>query len=117
MVLLTSIPFELLVIWLQGLLTVGLGGLFKQRLLVGTLQLHPEEVRDQGIGQFLGRVLEAETLETLMLGGGFAALIAVIELVTATLLLGLGAGWLGTCLVVVDLGRVCSDVEHYICAP
>ena len=92
LVLLTSIPFELLVVWLQSLLTVGLGSLFKQRLLFGTLQLHPEEIRHQGIGQFLGRVLEADTVETMMLGGGFAALIASIELFAALIILNLGAG-------------------------
>ncbi len=92
LVLLTAVPFELLGIWTQSRLTIGVGQLLKQRLLFGTLQLRSEEVRHQGIGQFLGRVLEAEALETLMLGGGFAALVAIIELAAAMTILGLGAG-------------------------
>jgi ATP-binding cassette subfamily B protein len=104
LVLLTSIPFQLLVIWLQSMLSVGIGVLFKQRMLFGTLQLYPEEVKHQGIGQFLGRVLEAETLETMMLGGGFAALIATEELFAATVILGMGAGgWLHALLRIVWL--------------
>lgn len=92
LVLLTSVPFELAVVWLQSLLTVTLGRLFKQRLLFGSLQLQPEEIRHQGIGQFLGRVLESDAVETMMLGGGFASLIAGIELISAMVVLTLGAG-------------------------
>ena len=115
LVLLTSIPFELLVIWLQSLLTVGLGGLFKQRLLFGTLQLHPEEIRHQGIGQFLGRVLEADTLETMMLGGGFAALIASVELFAALIILSLGAGgwWHAVLLMLWLLATLFLSWRYY----
>ena len=92
LVLLTAVPVSLLVWWSQSQLTINSGALLKQRLLFGALQLRPEEVRHQGLGQFLGRVLEAETLETLVLGGGFNAAIALIELLTAGVILGLGAG-------------------------
>lgn len=92
LILLTGVPFQLLAIWNQSRLTIGVGQLLKQRLLFGALQLRGEEVRHQGIGQFLGRVLEAEALETLVLGGGFAALAALIELVAAGAVLSLGSG-------------------------
>lgn len=110
LVLLTAVPFELLVLWAQNQLMVNAGALLKQRLLFGALQLRPEEIRHQGLGQFLSRVLEAETLETLVLGGGFSAAIALIELLTAAVVLGLGAGgmlhvgllvlWLGVAVVI-----------------
>ncbi|MDX1606833.1 MAG: hypothetical protein R3202_11615, partial [Candidatus Competibacterales bacterium] len=109
LLLLTGVPFELLTVWTQSRLTIGFGQLLKPRLLFGALQLRGEEVRGQGIGQFLGRVLEAETLETLVLGGGFSALMSLIGLGAATVILALGAGgwphalllllWFGVALV------------------
>jgi ATP-binding cassette subfamily B protein len=71
----------------------------KTRLLAGALRLEPEEIRHQGCGQLLGRVLEAEAVESLALSGGFLGLIAIIELVVATVVLQLGAGgWLQVAL-------------------
>lgn len=94
LVLLTAVPLGLSVLWAQSQLTIDSGALLKQRLLAGALQLRFEEIRHQGLGQFLGRVLEAETLESLVLAGGFNAAIAFIELATAAVLLGIGAGGL-----------------------
>ncbi len=95
LVLLTMVPVDLLGMRSQNRLTINIGQLLKQRLLFGTLQLRSDEVRHQGIGQLLGRVLDAETLETLLLVGGFAALIGVIELISAVMVMGSGAGgWL-----------------------
>ncbi|MDQ6707368.1 MAG: ABC transporter ATP-binding protein/permease, partial [Acidobacteriota bacterium] len=88
LLLFTLIPFRLLSTWLQGLLAVGVGGLLKQRLLAGALRLHPEEMRHQGAGQFLGQALEAETVETLALNGGIAGLLASVELAVASVVLG-----------------------------
>lgn len=92
LLLLTLIPLRLLVTWAQGRLSLGVGGLLKQRLLYGALRLSPEEVRHQGVGQFLGQVIESEAVESLALSGGFLGLLAVIELVLAALVLGAGAG-------------------------
>jgi ATP-binding cassette subfamily B protein len=92
LLLLTLIPCRLLSTWLQGLLAIGAGGLLKQRLLAGALKLEPDDIRHQGIGQFLGRVLESDTMETLALHGGFLGLVAVIELGLAMVILGSGAG-------------------------
>ena len=92
LLLMTLVPFHLLATWLQGLLAVGVGGLLKQRLLSGALRLEPDEIRHQGVGQLLGRVIEAEAVESLALNGGFLALISGIELVMAALVLGSGAG-------------------------
>lgn len=92
LLLLTLIPFRLLVTWLQGHVAIVAGGLLKQRLLAGALQLELDEVRHQGAGQLLGRVLEAEAVESLALSGGFLGLTAVIELLMATAIIGFGAG-------------------------
>ena len=90
--LLTVVPFMLLTTWLQGVIAIGAGVLFKQRLLQGALRLPPEEIRRQGVGQFLGRVIESEAVESLALNGGFMALAATIELVVSTLILGAAVG-------------------------
>jgi ATP-binding cassette, subfamily B, bacterial len=104
LILLTTVPFRLLTIWSQGVLAVSAGGLLKQRLLYGALRLAPEEVRHQGAGQFLGRVLESQAVESLALSGGFLALVAGIELIIAAVVLGKGAG--GTLHVLLFLGWV-----------
>ena len=104
LLLLTMVPFRLLTLWSQGRLAIGVGGLLKQRLLYGALRLEPEEVRHQGAGQFLGRVMESQAVESLALSGGFLALMAGIELIMAAVVLGKGAG--GTLHVLLFLGWV-----------
>ncbi len=92
LLLLTLVPFRLLTIWLQGLVAIEVGAILKQRLLYGALRLDPEEVRHQGAGQLLGRVIESESVESLALSGGFLGLFAVIELVFAAAVLYASAG-------------------------
>jgi ATP-binding cassette subfamily B protein len=100
LVLFSAVPFQLLALWVRGLVSVGEGALFKRRLLYGALQLDPEEVRHQGVGQFLGRVLESEAVEMLALSGGFAAITAIVQLILATVVLAHGAsGWLHVTLL------------------
>jgi len=100
-ILFTSIPFQIWMLWTQSLLSAEMGGLFKKRLLYGTLQLHPEEISHQGIGQFLGRVMESEALEGLILGGGFAAVFALVDIMIAIAVLTVGTGgwWHGLILL------------------
>src|SRR5262249_49473690 len=71
-----------------------LGGLVKQRLLAGAVRIDPDAIRRQGIGATLGRVIEAEVLESLSLGGGLAALVAPLEAIAAGVLLWCGAAGL-----------------------
>ncbi len=92
LLLLTLIPLRGLITWLQGLVAITTGGLLKERLLAGALRLFPEEVRTQGAGQLLGRVLESESMEALALSGGFLALVAGVEFVLAACVLAAGAG-------------------------
>jgi ATP-binding cassette subfamily B protein len=90
--LLSTIPLQILVYDAQSELSLRTGVIFKQRLLEGTLKLEPEEIRHQGMGQFLGRVMESEAVELLGLSGGFMALLSFIEIFLAVLILNRGAG-------------------------
>ncbi len=94
LLLLTMVPLRMWMLWLQGRLALGLGGLLKQRLLAGALKLDQDQIRHQGAGQLLGRVIESETVESLALGGGLNALAAAVELAMAAAVLAVGAGGL-----------------------
>jgi ATP-binding cassette subfamily B protein len=101
LLLLTLIPCRLLATWWQGRLAIGAGGLLKQWLLHGALRLDVEGTRRQGAGQLLGRVMESEAVESLALSGGFLGLVAGIELLLATVVLGAGAGGWGHALLLL----------------
>jgi ATP-binding cassette subfamily B protein len=88
LLLMTLVPFRVLTTWKQGLLAIGVGGLFKRRLLCGALRLGAEEMRHCGIGSFLGQTFEAELVETFALSGGIASVLAIIELAVSALVLG-----------------------------
>ena len=95
LLLLTIIPLRLLTTWMQGALAIRVGGLLKRRLLYGALRLDPEQMRHQGTGQLLGRIIETEAVESLALSGGFLGLLAGIELLMAAVVLSAGSGgWL-----------------------
>lgn len=95
LLLVTAVPFRLLAVWAQGRFAIGAGSLLKKRLLFGALRLKPEEIRNEGVGQILGRVIESNAVESLTLSGGFLGLVALIELISAAIVLSIGAaGWL-----------------------
>jgi ABC-type multidrug transport system fused ATPase/permease subunit len=91
LLLFTLIPLRLFVSWTQGVVAIGTGGLLKQRLLLGTLRLKADDIRTQGMGQFLSRTMEAEAVESLALAGGFVSLMAIIELIISGVILSFGA--------------------------
>jgi ATP-binding cassette subfamily B protein len=96
----SGIPFQLLMTRAQGQFATGLSGIYKTRLLYGTLKLQPDEIRYQGVGQFLGRVLEIEAIELFAINGGLTALVALIDLTVAGAVLALGiGGWTHTLLL------------------
>ena len=99
LLLLTIVPFRLLSTWLQGVVSIGVAALLKRRLLYGALRLTPEEIRNQGVGQFLSRVLESEAVEAMALSGGFSALISVVELLAALFVLSWGSAGSLLCLL------------------
>jgi ATP-binding cassette, subfamily B, bacterial len=92
MLLLTTIPLRVLTTWKQGVSAIRAGALLKQRLLYGALRLDPDQIRHQGAGQLLGRIIETEAVETMALHGGFHGLLAVIELAMAAVVLSMGSG-------------------------
>jgi ATP-binding cassette subfamily B protein len=71
---------------------LGAGTEIKRRLLDGALALEPDEVRRQGIGRYLGRVLDAEAIETAGLTGAFLAIDAVGGVAVSAMILRGGAG-------------------------
>jgi ABC-type multidrug transport system fused ATPase/permease subunit len=79
--LLMLVPLGLVAAWSQGVFAIGAGGLLKLRLLYGALRLEPDETRHQGVGQHLARVIESESIESLMLAAGFSALATSVDLV------------------------------------
>ncbi len=91
LLLLTLLPLRLLATWAQGVFGIRAGARLKARLLYGALRLTPDEVRQQGMGQFLGRVVESDAVETLALNGGFLALVASLELLVVLGVLSAGA--------------------------
>jgi ATP-binding cassette subfamily B protein len=99
LLLATIVPFELLVTWLQGRLSIEAGALLKRRLLHGALRLDPEEIRHEGAGHLLGRVIESQAIEALALSGGFLALVSAIELLFAVAVLATARWWLAVLLL------------------
>ncbi|MFP2923874.1 ATP-binding cassette domain-containing protein [Pyxidicoccus sp. 3LG] len=92
MLLLTQVLVQTLTQWMAARMGIQVGTLLKQRLLAGALRMDVEQVRSQGAGQLLGRVLEADAFEVLALNGGLAGLLALLELLFAAAVLGAGAG-------------------------
>jgi len=102
LLLLTAVVVQAWASSTQAQLAVDVGAWVKQRLLQGTLQLEPEQIRHQGAGQFLGRILDAESTETLGLASGFWGLLAVVQLGSAAVILSLGVGGWGHVLLLVS---------------
>jgi ATP-binding cassette, subfamily B, bacterial len=83
-VLLSVVPLGVFAMWAQGVFMIGVSGILKLQLLAGALKLDADETRHEGIGQHLARVIESESLEGLVLTGGFYALTGVFDLVLTT---------------------------------
>ena len=94
LLLLTLVPFHVLGIWSASKFGIKVGGVLKQRLLAGALQLTPEDVRHQGAGQMLGRVVQSDVVESLGVKGGVLTLVGALELLMTLTLIGQGAGGL-----------------------
>jgi len=101
LLVMTRVPIRMLATWMRGRLAIDAGSILKRHLLAGSLRLQPDEVREQGVGQLLGRVIESEALESLALSGGLSGLTSIIELIIAAVILGAGAEnlWLAALLV------------------
>jgi ATP-binding cassette subfamily B protein len=80
LVIITQIPIACASSWNRARVAIDAGALLERRLLAGALALPRERVRSFGSGQLLGRVLEAEAVQSLASSGGLASLVAVLEL-------------------------------------
>ncbi|HEX2981513.1 MAG TPA: ABC transporter ATP-binding protein, partial [Anaerolineaceae bacterium] len=92
LLLISIIPFQLATTWMQNRFSESLGVIFKQRLMYGALKMNPDDIRHLGAGQLLERVMDAESVETLVLSGGLSALISVFQLGIAAWVLAQGPG-------------------------
>jgi ATP-binding cassette subfamily B protein len=101
LLLLTMLPIRVASTWWQGRVGVRAGALLKRRLLLGALRLDEDEFKHQGVGQLLGRVIESDALESLAIGGGFASVLALIDVAIALPVLAAGpAGLVASILLV-----------------
>lgn len=80
---LSVLPLMAVAVRLRGELSLRLGLLFRRRLLAGILKLEPDEVRSEGVGGHLGRLMDATEVEALALGAGLGALTALVDLALA----------------------------------
>lgn len=92
LILLSTIPLSLLANWAQINLTLNFSRFTRMRLLRGILNLNPTSIRHLGAGQFLARVMQTESFQNLLLSGGFSIIQALVQIVTAALILRLGVG-------------------------
>ncbi|MCE7985998.1 MAG: ABC transporter ATP-binding protein [Caldilinea sp. CFX5] len=92
LLLITSIPLSLFANWAEINITLNLSRLARTRLLRGILNLHPPAIRHLGAGQFLERVMQTESLQALLIGGGFGVITALVQIGVALVILRLGVG-------------------------
>ena len=92
LLLLSMVPIGLLGGWFNSMLAIDASRLLKSRMLAGALSLDTEEVRRQGVGQLLGRVMDSQAFEALAVNGGLSAIVAIVELALAAWVMSLGAG-------------------------
>jgi ATP-binding cassette, subfamily B, bacterial len=114
LMLLSGIPLRLSAGWLEATFALDLGRILKRRLLAGALRIDIDAVRHQGAGQIIGRVMESQVLESLVLGGGMAVIVAAVELVFAGWILSAGAGgYLHLLALLIWLGALAASCCRY----
>lgn len=95
LLVLSLLPLHSLGSWLDATFALDIGRIMKKRLLAGVLRMDLDHIKQQGVGQLLSQVMEAQALEALALNGGFAVVVALIELGFAAVILAHGANaWL-----------------------
>ncbi|MEI6776532.1 MAG: ABC transporter ATP-binding protein [Chloroflexales bacterium] len=87
LILFTAIPMQLWLSMSQSRLDLITSAAIKLRLLAGVFGLNPDMVRHQGVGEFLGLVIDAETLDDLAALGGLTTFTALAQIGGAALVL------------------------------
>ena len=111
--LLSVVPVGLFAMWSQGVFMLGVSGVLKLQLLAGALKLDPDETRHEGIGQHLARVIESESLEGLVLTGGFYAFTGLFDLLLATVVLASSGRVLQPVLLLLVIAGLCVGALRY----
>lgn len=99
LLLVLMLPLQLGGQWLDGRFALLVSGFIKERLFAGALRADVDTLRRSGMGETLGRVIESQALESLVVGGTLTTVVAAIELVVACGVLALGST--GVTLVMV----------------
>lgn len=92
LVLLTVLPLKSLVAWLQGKLGVTVGLLLKRRMLYGALRYDINALRQQSIGDLLGRVMESEQLQGVALSAALGTVLSIVNCAVALGVLSFAPG-------------------------
>lgn len=97
----------------EGALSVRVNAVIKERLLLGALKLERDALRTEGASLLLGRVLEANSIQTVLIEGLFGVGVAIIEACFATAVLLAGAvGWPHAVLFAIWIALLAS--VHYV---
>ncbi len=104
LLMLSLVPLRMIGGWIDAMLSLDVARLLKTRLLVGALKMDVDAVRREGVGQLLGRVLESQAFESMVLTSGFGSIVALVELACGAWVLSLGAaGFLHVALLLAWL--------------
>ncbi len=97
----TAVFFQIIMYDMQGSVATSVLRFLKSRILYGAIQLDPDVIRNQGSGQFFGRVLESDVVQNFLVGGVLIVLPFGVMLVMSAVILGLGAGgWIHVGLLI-----------------
>lgn len=112
---LTVVPPLLLAVRVRGELSLGMGLIFRRRLLAGILKLHPDEVRVEGVGGHLGRLIDAAEVESLALGAGLGSFTALVDVAAAAVVVTAGPAGLagGAVLAALAAGVVMATAVQW----
>lgn len=91
LLVMTMIPWRVMGGWFEAAFALDAGRILKSRLLAGALVMAPDAVKRSGIGHLVSRVMESQALESLVLNGGIAVAVSVMELGFAAWILDQGA--------------------------
>ena len=91
LLLLTVVPWKMVGGWFGARFSLDASRILKSRLLAGALRMDSEAITRQGVGRLLGRVMESQALESLIVSGGMSVVVAILELGFAAAVLAAGA--------------------------
>jgi len=106
----STVPLHAATTWLQGVVSVGIGGLLKQRFLSGAMAIDSDVVHVKGTGELMSEVLESDAIDEMAASGGVATVMASIELLAAPILLFWGAASMAEIAVLVVWGMLAAGL-------